>query len=142
MEKKKITIWIARGLEESDYITLVEWWNWWKFTPPPRDFLPENGTCGIMIEDSEGTQYCAGFLYLTNSKAAWLEFIVSNPEIKDKSLRKQMLDSLITQLCYFAKDNGVEWIFTSVKNKSLIDRYSDCGFTIGSKETTEMIKQL
>jgi len=132
----------ARMLEESDYEILVEWWDWWKFTPPPRDFLPENGTCGVIIEDSKGVPHCAGFLYLTNSGAAWVEFIVSNPDIKDKTVRKLMLNGLINAISSYAKSNDVKWIFTSVKNKSLIDRYSDCGFTVGSKETTEMIKRL
>lgn len=138
----KITIWIARQLEDEDYETLKKWWKFWRFPVPAKNFLPEDGKCGIMIEDSEGTQYAAGFLYLTNSDAAWMEYIVSNPEIKDRKLRKQALEGLINQLSYMAKDNDAQWIFTSVKHKGLIERYLECGFMEGSTGTTEMIKIL
>lgn len=136
----EITIWVARQLEESDYETLKEWWSWWGFPAPAKNFLPENGTCGIMVEDSEGTLYCAGFIYLTNSDAAWMEYIVANPDIKDRELRHQAQRELINQLSYFAKDNDAKWIFTSVKHKALIKRYLECGFQEGSTGTTEMIK--
>lgn len=139
---EELVIWKARLLEPKDYEVLVDWWKTWRFTPPPRQFLPDNGTCGVMLEDSTGRQYCAGFLYFTNSKAAWLEFIVSNPEIRNKSIRKEMLTQLIDNLGQFALGNEVEWLFSSVKNKSLIERFTDAGFTTGSKGTVEMIKRL
>ena len=138
----KITIWVVRQLEDKDYETLKEWWKFWRFPAPPKNFLPEDGTCGVMVKDSEGTLYAAGFIYLTNSDVAWMEYIVSNPEIKDRKLRRQSQTVLIEQLTYMAKDNEAEWIFTSVKNDSLIERYLECGFSVGSTGTTEMIKQI
>jgi hypothetical protein len=137
-----VLIWSPRILETADYETLVEWWKYWRFPAPSIAFLPDEGTCGIMLEDSNGKQYCAGFIYFTNSGACWMEYIVSSPEIRDKELRKSMLGELIKQLSYFAKENGANWIFTSVKNNSLIDRYLEGGFLKGSTGTTEMIKLL
>ena len=35
-----------------------------------------------MVLDGE-TPVCAGFVYITNSKVAWCEFIISNPNYKN-----------------------------------------------------------
>ena len=36
---------IVRG-----HIARGRWWKWWRWTPIPKNFLPDNGTGGIMIE--------------------------------------------------------------------------------------------
>ena len=53
----------VRALKNEDYaITLIKWWKAWRWTPPLKDMLPENGTGGIMVS-SNGVDVCAGFLY-------------------------------------------------------------------------------
>ena len=72
-----------RLLEDGDYEnTLVKWWNDWKWDAPAKDFLPQEGRGGIMVSKDD-VDICAGFLYFTNSKAAWCEFIVSNKDYKE-----------------------------------------------------------
>ena len=40
----------VRQLAESDWDTLVSWWDWWpEWQAPPRGFLPDNGTSGLMV---------------------------------------------------------------------------------------------
>ena len=56
----------CRKLKESDWETLVGWWKWWKWAIMPKDFLPENGTGGLIVEKNK-TPIVAGFLYKTNS---------------------------------------------------------------------------
>ena len=126
-----------KQLTENDYYDfLIKWWSDNRFAPPPIDFLPNNGTDGIVIINSETKEkICAGFIYVTNSEVAWLEFIVSNFEVKDKELRKQAIAFLISQLSILSKK---KYIFTSVKNKNLINHFENLGFKIGSKNTTEM----
>lgn len=132
----------ARMLKHDDYDTLVKWWGYWRFPVPAREFLPEDGTFGVILEDESGLGYCAGFLYETNSDVAWMEYIVSNPEIKVKGLRKLMLELLIAELINLADDGGFQWIFTSLKHPSLMERYESQGFIKGSTGTTEMIKKI
>jgi hypothetical protein len=56
-----------RKLDENDYDqTLVRWWNDWGWTPPSKDFLPDNGAGGIMVLEGD-EPICAGFIYITNS---------------------------------------------------------------------------
>jgi hypothetical protein len=69
-----------RMLRDSDWNTLVEWWDAWPdWVNPPKEFLPDNGKGGFMVEKNN-QPIVAGFLYTTNSKAALLEWIVSNPK--------------------------------------------------------------
>ena len=53
----------ARSLRESDWDTLVAWWSSWDgWSTPGKDFLPGNGTGGIMVEKN-GEPIVAGFIY-------------------------------------------------------------------------------
>ena len=131
----------VRALKNEDYaITLIKWWKAWKWTPPIKDMLPENGTGGIMVS-SNGVDVCAGFLYLTNSKTAWLEYIVSSRDYKESD-RSEAIELLINTLNEIAKNKGFLYIYTSLKSKPLISKYKNCGFIEGSKNCQEMIKIL
>lgn len=130
----------ARVLKEEDYQELASWWKWWKFPPPAQEMLPNNGTCGIMLS-KEGVNVCAGFIYYTNSKMCWIEFIVSNPNYR-KSDRKEALLVLINELGDIAKSKGFKVAYTNLKNASLINHFADCQYIKGSIQTTEMIKIL
>ena len=128
----------ARHIVKSDYETLLEWWKWFRFPAPAQEFLPDYG--GVMITQGE-EECCAGFLYLTSApKVAWIEWIVSNPKVKDKVLRKKMIDHLLESLEWLAQQNGVEMLFTSVKHPSLVNHLQDNGYMIGTKNTNELIK--
>ena len=130
-----------RRLNQSDYDdTLVGWWKKWRWIAPSRDFLPENGSGGIMVS-KDGVDICAGFIYFTNSKVAWIEFIVSNFDYKEKD-RKDALKYLIDSINTIALGMGYKFIYTSVKNQNLINVYTDCGFTMGSVNCQEMVKVL
>ena len=68
----------VRTLKDSDYDNiLVKWWKDWRWTPPSKEFLPENGKGGYIVYDND-IPVCAGFMYLTNSKAVWCDWIISN----------------------------------------------------------------
>ena len=84
----------SRPLKESDYEQiLVGWWKDWKWEPPLKDFLPDDGKSGIIIYDNN-TPVCAGFIYMTNSKVAWVDWIISNKQYTNKEGRKSALSLL------------------------------------------------
>lgn len=129
-----------RYLNETDYDMLCQWWKWHRFPAPLKICLPDNGTNGLIVS-KDGVNICCGFVYQTNSKMAWIEFIVSNPDYR-QSDRKDAINYLIEMLCELAKGQGFLVAFTSVKNESLIKRYEDSGFLKGSIGTLEMVKIL
>lgn len=135
----------VRYLELSDYDTLYKWWkdNLWP-KPPTLDDLPiVNGELQGLMVFNDDVEICAGFLINTSVKNGLLmEYIVANFEVKDRELRKQSLNLLINTICDTAKAMGKKYIFSSLKHPSLLNRYKDCGFTEGSKNTVEMIRPL
>lgn len=131
-----------RKLNSTDYDDiLVQWWKDWRWESPSRDFLPENGEGGFIVYDGD-TPICAGFSYLTNSKAGWCEFVISNFNYKEKDKRKQALYLLINTINEVLRIQGCKYVFTSVKNKQLINTYKELDYIIGSSNCTEMIKKL
>lgn len=114
---------------------LCKWWKDWRWTPPPFDMLPNTG---IIIYKND-IPVCAGFIYYTNSKAAWVEYIVSNFNYREFD-RDNLIELVINTLGELAKDNGFNYLYTSLNNKHLINKYINCGWMKGSSECQEMIK--
>jgi hypothetical protein len=131
----------ARILQDEDWDTLCGWWDSWpKWVNPPKSFLPDNGKGGLMVEKN-GKPIVAGFLYLTNSDAVLLEWIVSDPEYRDKD-RKQALELLITSAENTCKALGKVYMFTIGRNKHLIETHKKLGWTADPDPSYEMIKNI
>jgi len=131
-----------RPLNENDYQEiLVDWWIQWNWTAPEKDFLPDDGKGGMIIYD-EDIPICAGFIYVTNSKVAWVDWIISNKEYKIKDKRRAAIKMLIESLTNISKNTGSKYAYALIKNQSLIKTYEDLGYTKGGSYTNEMIKIL
>ena len=131
-----------RPLYSKDYDnTLCDWWKDWRWTPPSRDFLPEDGEGGFIVYDGD-TPVCAGFMYTTNSKAVWCDWIISNLKYKDRQKRKEAMELLISTISHEAKVLGKKYIYALIKNQPLINIYKKVGFIEGSSYTHEMIKNI
>jgi hypothetical protein len=130
-----------RRLQESDWDTLIKWWEWWpEWVNPAKDFLPDNGTGGLMVEKNN-QPIVAGFIYYTNSKGALLEWIVSNPEYKEKD-RKQALELLITSAEAVCKSQGVKYLFSIGRNKHLIGVHEKLDWVVDEKPSYEITKKI
>jgi hypothetical protein len=128
-----------RQLETTDYKnTLVGWWKDWGFIPPSKDFLPENGIGGLLVLDKE-KPVCAGFIYMTNSKISWVNWIISNKKYQNKK-RKGAITFLLKSLIDIAINNNSYYVFASNNNKSLVNKFAELGFIKGSKSTELIFK--
>jgi hypothetical protein len=131
-----------RELDESDYDNiLVAWWKQWGWEPPQRDFLPDNGKGGIIVYDQD-TPICAGFMYITNSKVAWVDWIISNKEYTKKPHRKDAIKLLVSTLTGICKNTGSKYVYALIKSRHLIETYEQLGYIKGDRYTSEMIKLL
>lgn len=129
-----------RQLNENDYQEiLVDWWQKWGWTAPEKDFLPDNGTGGYIVYDGD-IPVCAGFIYITNSRVAWVDWIISNKEYKEK--RREAITILIDALTNLSKMSGSKYAYALIKNESLIKTYESLGYKRGDSYTSEMIKLL
>jgi hypothetical protein len=129
-----------RKLKESDWETLCSWWDEWpEWQNPPRDFLPDNGKGGLMVE--KDVPIVAGFIYYTNSKGALLEWVVSNPDYKEAD-RKQAIALLINAAEEVCRSNGVKYMFSIGRNESLIKTHEELGWSIDNKSSKELVKKI
>ncbi len=131
----------VRQLNDADYDTLVGWWKDWGWEPPTREFLPDDGTGGIMVLDGE-TPVCAGFVYATNSAVAWVDWIISNKEYRKKPERSSALKVLIESLTNISKASGSKYAYALIKHPRLMVLYEEAGYIKGDSYTSEMIKAL
>lgn len=131
-----------RKLTESDWDLLVKWWGMypeWK-QHPTKDMLPDNGTGGFIVE-KHGAPIVAGFLYTTNSKVGWMEWIVSDKNYKNKD-KKDAIELLITGMEHVARESGCKIILSIGRNNNLINSHKQLGYTVDSKPSYEIAKQI
>ena len=130
-----------RRLESEDWDTLVSWWDTWPdWQTPPKDFLPDNGKGGFMVEKNN-TPIVAGFMYFTNSEGVLLEWIVSNPSYRDQD-RQDAIEFLILTCEEYIKANGKKYIFSIGRNKHLIETHKKLGYHVDTKVSHEIRKKI
>jgi hypothetical protein len=130
-----------RRLTDKDWDTLVSWWsNWPKWQAPVKDFLPEDGKGGLIVE-KDNKPIVAGFIYLTNSKTALLEWIVSNPKYREAD-RKQAIELLITGAENLVKSLEYKYLFAVMQHKGLIETHEKLGWNKDNKPSYELTKVL
>ena len=118
---------------------MKSWWDQWpEWEAPAKDFLPDNGTGGFIVE-SDNQPVVAGFVYFTNSKAALLEWVVSNPLYKESN-RKEAIEYLISTCEAVLKEQGFKYVFSIGRNKSLIETHKKLKWSVDSKHSHEIIK--
>lgn len=129
-----------RLLNGTDYDkTLVGWWKDWGWEAPTKDFLPSDGTGGLIVYDGE-IPVCAGFVYLTNSKVSWVDWIISNKDYRGD--RKEALKLLVDTLTNISVQSGSKYAYALIKHQGLIKVYEELGYVKSESYTSEMIKIL
>lgn len=131
-----------RPLDINDYDNiLVGWWRDWGWEPVEREFLPENGNGGAIVFDGD-EPVCAGFIYLTNSRVAWVDWIISSKTYRKKPQRTEAIELLIDALTNACALSGYKYTYALIKHQSLIGAYERNGYVKGDVYTSEMIKAL
>jgi len=130
----------VRALQEADWENMSSWWKWWRWPAVSKETLPLNGCGGVMVCKGE-IPVAAGFLYLSNSKVAWLDWIVSNPQYRESD-RKEALEMLIKALENVARQENYSIIISIARNKSLINIHKKLGYMVDEKPSYEISKKI
>jgi len=129
-----------RTLKESDWETMQSWWKAWGWPEVTKELMPLEGLGGLMIE-KEGVAIASGFLYLTNSKVAWTEWIVSDPEYRQED-RAEALTMLVSGLEEIAISAGYKIILSVGRNKGLLNIHKELGYTVDDSPSYEISKKI
>jgi hypothetical protein len=131
----------ARKLTTEDWSVLENWWSKWRgWTAPSKESLPDNGTGGIMICKGD-VPVVAGFVYLSNSKTVFFDWVISNPEYRDKD-RKEAIKLLITSIEYVVKSAGYKYVFSITRNPHLLKVHEELNYIIDKTKSHELVKIL
>jgi len=130
-----------KKLTKSDYKLLDKWWKGWGWPTPSQEFLPEDGEGGFMVLENE-TPLCAGFIYFTNSKVAWIDWIISSKEFEDKEIKHDAVKFLLHSLTKVAQDTGFKFAYTLTSNEGLIKTFKEVGYNIGYEKNTDLLIKL
>jgi hypothetical protein len=110
-----------RNISPGDWDTLVTWG-----IDKNKDLLPKDGTGGLLVH-LENIPIAAGFIYLTNSKLAFINDIIYDKD-KDEKLLHNSLDLLIVAFEQTLKELGFKSIIVIGTNEMLNDSYKALGW--------------
>jgi hypothetical protein len=133
---KNVTV---RAIKEEDYEFINEWWKDTSFNPPPRELLPENGLHGLMICKNKKPIACT-YIYLTNSKMAYSDYLISNPDYKSRD-RFEIITKLMAASVETAYSLGVLDFWFITNNKNMIKRCKELNVHV-SDDTYNLILPL
>ncbi len=131
----------VRRLTEKDWDTLVSWWKQWEFDfVPSKEFLPDNGTGGLIVE-KEDVPIASVFMYTTNSGVCALGWPLSDKNYQ-KEDRKQAMKLLNIACENVWKKHGGRFMFFWGDNKKYNKSLEDIGFVEGDKNYSHLIKKI
>lgn len=126
---------IVARYDDSFYETACEWWEAQGWSPMPKEALPQIGI--ISFDDETPVAVC--WLYQTDSTMAVMEWMVANPEVRDKTVRKRGIESVMLALQDVAKSMGFKTIFTSTKNRPYMKKLENVGFQATEDNMTNFL---
>jgi hypothetical protein len=129
-----------RSLQESDWETLQNWWKAWGWPEMSKDLMPLDGLGGLIIE-KDGKPIASGFLYLTNAKVAWTEWIISDPNYREDD-RSECLKMIVQGLEDVAISAGYKIVLSVGRNKGLLNIHKELGYTVDDNPSYEISKKI
>lgn len=123
---------MVRLYQKSDYPTVCQWWDEWKWPRIPEDSLPRIGAI---------TENACAWLYQTDSDVCLIEWYITNPRLR-KEQRAGILEPIVEQLCKTAKALGYQNVMSMVRNPHLIKRLNGINFSSEDENMTLMVRRL
>tara|TARA_Y100000592_G_C5415560_1_gene290410 strand:+ start:619 stop:1077 length:459 start_codon:yes stop_codon:yes gene_type:complete len=126
----------VRPIKEDDYKLINKWWEGIGKKPPPRKLLPENGLHGLMA-CKDDTPIACTYLYLTNSKMGYCDYMIGDPEYREKD-RYYIIFQLMNMAIGTAKNLGYEDFWFITKSKGLLKKCRELGVKV-SKDKYHLV---
>tara|TARA_R110002020_G_scaffold441960_2_gene653055 strand:- start:287 stop:844 length:558 start_codon:yes stop_codon:yes gene_type:complete len=128
---------VVRPIEENDYRFIDKWWkDATGKTPPERSLLPENGLHGLMVCKNNNPVACT-YLYLTNSKMGYCDYMIGDPEYREKD-RYELILQLMVGAIRTANNLGYEDFWFLTKEEGLLEKCKELGVKV-SKEKYHVV---
>lgn len=123
-----------RAVIPDDYPVVCDWWKAWRWPAVPRDFLSDRG---LMVEEG-GIPLCAAWIFTTNSPLAYVDWYVSNPNVRRPGAVEFLLEACAEEVARV----GYKFIYSSVRNPHLLKKMERAGFFVGDREMVNLIRKV
>ena len=114
-----------RQITVEDYTYINKWYKQIGIPQPKSSILPNNGLDGFVIEKNKRL-LAAVYLYLTNSKMGYFDFLISDPNYKGKD-RFEVIIMLFQHCTKIFEDLGLECVFMTTAEEGVIKRMKELG---------------
>jgi hypothetical protein len=116
----------VRPIKVKDYVFLSEWWKSYNgIELPDSGALPNNGLGGFIVEVKK-RPIAAAYLYLTNSTIGYIDFLISDPNYKNKH-RYDAIATLILACSNHAIKLGCKVVWAMTSYDGIIKRCKELG---------------
>ena len=115
--KKNINV---RQVVKADYEHIDLWHKKREELRPISTLLPNNGLDGFIVEKNN-KPIAVIYLYLTNSKMGYMDFLMSNPDYKEKD-RYELIMLLLKYCTQRAIKAGLECVFVTTAIPGLVEK--------------------
>ncbi len=117
-----------KRITEADFNTISQWWLDWGQPIPDPDYLPGDGTGGY-IATKNGVPVAAGYLYFTNARIAYVDFVISSKEYRDKD-RNDIITKLIDYMVQHAISIGCKFVWATSAEKGIVDKVKNLKYSV------------
>jgi hypothetical protein len=127
---------MIKKIDDELYQVVCSWWKDRGWPQIPRVMLPDRGYVSFVAD----VPVAAAFLYKDESAAfGMIEWAISDP-FAQVDTRSNAIDEVIAYIVNEANKIGIKLLFTSLKNKSLLERYKKNYFNVSDTEMTNMVR--
>ena len=127
---------LTNVLKSSTVFFLCKWYDLWNNISSIGDSLKLYPSKNIK------SSVAFGFIYKSNSKVAWVDWIISDKNYKNKESRKEGITYLIQALTEICKQLNYKYCYALINHKGLIKTYEDLGYIKADNYNQELIKHL
>jgi len=123
----------VRPIKEEDYKLINKWWRDADGKKPPsRSLLPENGLHGLMVCKNNNPVACT-YLYLTNSKMGYCDYMISDQEYREKD-RYELILQLMVGAIKTANNLGYKNFWFLTKEEGLLKKCKEIGVEVSQEK--------
>lgn len=121
-KKKKYNV---RDIVIEDYVIIDDWYKQRGELKPKSSILPNGGLGGFIVEKNK-KPIAAIYFYVTNSKMGYFDFLISDPNYKQKD-RFEIIMMLFQYSTKIAIGAGCECVFVTTAVNGVIDKMKELG---------------
>jgi len=127
---------MIREYQDKDYRELESWWISRGVTGASEDMLPSG-----LVYEKEGKPIAMVFLYVTDSRVAFVEWLTTRPNLSIAEAREAG-DALESALEVLAKDKGCIYILGWVREGMMVKEAIRNGYALGDSQVTHIFKEI